>query len=414
MTKQPLSVTEMFSNIMELLEQAGYAKHTLWGNMYGSLRSVVSFYHEKGLDDYDPAVTLEFLQAVEKRYREGSIGREYYNAQKRAARKFEMLHSTGSLTWECTRRVSKYRLNDEYSRLPETFLSSRSFHENTKWDFAWAVRRYLSFFQEKGIPSLDKASVNDSREFVISASASMSAGSLHNLLCYVRQFHIFLKDSGEKAPDSISLFSYHVPRKMPVRGYVSDEELTAIIEQIDTSTSIGKRDKGIIMLGATAGLRAVDIVKLKLADIDWPRGEIHVSQSKTGGMLYLPLLPEAGEAIKDYILNGRPDSDVPEIFLREKAPFISMAGGVGIGYMFDCYCRKAGIERKPFDGKGFHGLRRRLAKNMLVSGTPVTTIAQVLGHQNLGTAKQYLSLDSQNLKACALDFSCVPLERRFP
>lgn len=45
MTKQPLSVTEMFSSIMELLEQAGYAKHTLWGNMYGSLRSIVSFYH---------------------------------------------------------------------------------------------------------------------------------------------------------------------------------------------------------------------------------------------------------------------------------------------------------------------------------------------------------------------------------
>ena len=39
MTKQPLSVTEMFSSIMELLEQAGYAKHTLWGNMYGSIRS---------------------------------------------------------------------------------------------------------------------------------------------------------------------------------------------------------------------------------------------------------------------------------------------------------------------------------------------------------------------------------------
>ena len=104
MTKQPLSVTEMFSSIMELLEQAGYAKHTLWGNMYGSLKSVVSFYKEKGLNDYDPAVTLEFLQTVEKRYREGGIGREYYNAQKRAARKFEMFHTTGTLTWECTKK----------------------------------------------------------------------------------------------------------------------------------------------------------------------------------------------------------------------------------------------------------------------------------------------------------------------
>ena len=100
MTKQTLSVTEMFSSIMELLEQAGYAKHTLWGNMYGSIRSVVSFYHEKGICDYDPAVTLEFLQTVERRYRDGEICREYYNAQKRAARKFEMFHATGTLTWK--------------------------------------------------------------------------------------------------------------------------------------------------------------------------------------------------------------------------------------------------------------------------------------------------------------------------
>ena len=77
MTKQPLSVTEMFSSIMELLEQAGYAKHTLWGNMYGSIRSVVSFYHEKGICNYDPAVTHEFILTVEQRYREGEICRVF-------------------------------------------------------------------------------------------------------------------------------------------------------------------------------------------------------------------------------------------------------------------------------------------------------------------------------------------------
>ena len=413
MAKKTFTVTEMFSDIMELLEQTGYAKHTLWGNMYGTLKSVVSFYQEKGADDYDTEITNEFLQAVEKRYREGGISRDYYNAQKRAAKKFQVFYETGTLTWECTKRKSKYQLNEEYNRLLDMFLSSRDFHENTKWDFAWAVRRYLAFFQEKGLTSLDKVTVNDARAFIIHAATSMSSGSLHNLLCYVRQFHIFLRDAGENAPDCISLFSYRVPREMPVRGYVTDDELAAIMEQIDTSTNTGKRDKAIISLGATTGLRAIDIVKLKLTDIDWLRGEIHVIQSKTEGVLYLPLLPETGEAIKDYILNARPQTDVQEIFLREKAPFISMSSGVAIGYLFDSYSKKAGIERSPFDGKGFHGLRRRLARNMLTSGTPVTTIAQVLGHTNIQATKQYLSLDSQNLKECALDFTGISLERRF-
>ena len=413
MVKQSFVITEMFLSIMELLEQAGYAKHNLWGNMYGSLRSIVSFYQEKGIQTYDPEITQEFLQVVEKRYKEGKIGREYYYAQKRAVKKFEVFYATGTLTWECTKRTSKYLLNEEYQRLLENFLSSRNFHENTKWDFAWAIRRYLSYFQEKGLASLDKVTITDVRSFIIYASTSMSKGSLHNLLCYIRQFHIFLHDTKEKTPDCISLFSYHVPRKMPVRDYVSDEELAAIIEQIDTTTDMGKRDKAIISLGATTGLRAIDIVKLKLTDIDWCKGEIHVTQSKTNAKLYLPLLPETGEALQSYILYARPKTEIPEIFLREKAPFIAFSSGVAIGSLFDNYSKKAGIERKPFDGKGFHGLRRRLARNMLLTGAPVTTIAQVLGHQSIQTTKQYLSLDNQHLKECALDFSCIPLERSF-
>ena len=321
--------------------------------------------------------------------------------------------TTGTKTrkWSCNKRETKFILNREYNRLLESFLASRDFHQNTKWDFAWAVRKYLFYFQQKGIHSLGKVTVGDVRQFIAEVAATVSDGSLHNLLCYLRQFHMFLREIGEPAPDCVALLSYPVPRKMPVRSYVTDDELRRIMEQIDTSTSKGKRDKAMISLGATTGLRAVDIVRLKLSDIDWCRGEVYVVQSKTGGLLSLPILPETGEAIKDYILNGRPTSNCPEVFLREKAPFQAMFDGVAIGYVFDQYAKKAGIERHAFDGKGFHGLRRRLARNMLVTGTPVTTIAQVLGHESIETAKQYLSLDSQNLKECALDFSGIPLER---
>ena len=59
----------------------------------------------------------------------------------------------------------------------------------------------------------------------------------------------------------------------------------------------------------------------------------------------------------------------------------------------------------------FHGLRRRLAKKLLVTGTPLTTITQILGHDDPKSARQYLSLDTRNLKECALDFKGIPLER---
>ena len=411
MAKAPVTITEMLSPVMEILESYGYEKHFLWGNMYGMFLSIVRFYRQRGILFYNPDVTREFTQIARERYRHDEIQRCYYGCVCKAASRLNEFYYTGTLEWSCNKRETKFKLNQEYTRLLDAFLSSRDFHSNTKWDFAWAVRKYLFYFQEKGLNSLSKVTVNDTRQFIIDTAASVTAGSLHNLLCYIRQFHMFLRDTDETAPDCVALLSYHVPRRMPVRSYVTDDELERIMDQIDVSTSMGKRDRAIISLGATTGLRAVDIVRMKLADIDWYRGEVHLTQSKTGGMLSLPILPETGEAIKDYILNGRPRSDCPEVFLREKAPFQAMFDGVAIGYIFDQYAKKAGIERHAFDGKGFHGLRRRLARNMLVTGTPVTTIAQVLGHASMETAKQYLSLDSRNLKECALNFSCIPLER---
>jgi site-specific recombinase XerD len=83
---------------------------------------------------------------------------------------------------------------------------------------------------------------------------------------------------------------------------------------------------------------------------------------------------------------------------------------VSVGDMFSQYQKKAGIVRQPFDGKGFHGLRRRLAKKLIVNGTSLTTVAQILGHNDLQSVRQYLSLDTNNLRECALDFSGIPLE----
>jgi len=70
-------------------------------------------------------------------------------------------------------------------------------------------------------------------------------------------------------------------------------------------------------------LRACDIVALKLADINWSRGEIRVVQSKISNQVILPLTQDVGEALKDYILNGRPSAVDSEIFLRINAPYNS-------------------------------------------------------------------------------------------
>lgn len=170
---------------------------------------------------------------------------------------------------------------------------------------------------------------------------------------------------------------------------------------------MGKRDYAIILLSARNGLRGSDIINLKLTDIDWRGGEIRLIRKKTGNPLVLPLLPDVGEALKEYILNGRPDSHSEFIFLRALHPYLPFNRTMALSHLWSGYQKKAGIERYAHDGKGFHALRRTLGKKLTLAEIPIMTTAQILGHQNLDSSKQYISLDSGHLKECALDFNGI-------
>lgn len=188
---------------------------------------------------------------------------------------------------------------------------------------------------------------------------------------------------------------------------INQNEIDRVLEQIDLSSAMGKRDYAIIVLGAHTGLRAGDIARLKLTDMDWTNNEIRIIQGKTDTPLTLPLTPLVGNAIADYILGGRPLSDSPYIFLRVLAPFQEFRDGVSIACIFKRYLKKAGIDHEIGDGRTFHGLRRTLGTTLVVNGVPVTTIAQILGHRSIKTTKQYISLDISGLRQCALDFGSV-------
>ena len=57
----------------------------------------------------------------------------------------------------------------------------------------------------------------------------------------------------------------------------------------------------------------------------------------------------------------------------------------------------------------FHSLRRTVGTNLVVSGVPVSTVAQILGHSDIQSTKQYISLDTSNLKQCALSLEDIPI-----
>lgn len=409
--EQKILVADLMSELFTKMETNGYKPLTLWRDIYPKMQVFVNYAKQNGEAYYSEELLESYRNYVLDRFKNGDFGNNQkckllYNADR--IRKF---YTVGEVDLPPKDRGTKYVLNSNYQQLHDNFIMSLDKKPKATSDISWSVHRYLYFLQSRGIASLESATMNDAREFIIEIACSMKMSSVKNILIYLKQFQMYLLNEHIPGPNCLVLFSTRVHREYPVYDYVHDDELEMIISQIDVSTPKGKRDLAIILLGAVLGIRAGDIIHLKLTDFDWETKEIRFTQSKTGNPIILPLVDSVSEAVLDYITNGRPDYDYPELFLRILAPVTPIGSATAIQYMFKQYTLKAGIERKPGDGKNFHGLRRRLGRNMLVNDVPLTTIAQVLGHSAYDATKQYLSIDNEHLKLCALDLHCIPVER---
>lgn len=165
------------------------------------------------------------------------------------------------------------------------------------------------------------------------------------------------------------------------------------------SSARGLRDRAIILCIARLGLRAGEVCRLRLEDIDWREGVIRVRVRKTGHGALLPLTAEVGTALADYLQNGRPDTPAREVFVlssqRIGAPISVSIVWRGV----DRALTRAGIDA---GSRGGNMLRHSLATGLLARGVGLGEIADLLGHSRLATTRIYAAVDIEALRQVAL------------
>ena len=149
-------------------------------------------------------------------------------------------------------------------------------------------------------------------------------------------------------------------------------------------------------------MRVGDIRTLKLDQIHWEDSTIKVTQSKTGLPLSLPLTNEVGEALIDYLKSGRPQTTHREVFLKVKPPFDPFTGN-NLHHIVTYWRLLAGIRFRSPHKRGMNSLRHTLATRLLQKETPLTTIAEILGHTSLESTRIYAKADVEALRSVALD-----------
>lgn len=199
----------------------------------------------------------------------------------------------------------------------------------------------------------------------------------------------------------------HVTAKRWLPAIWTRDNAIKLLNSIDRESPIGKRDYAAYIMVAELGLRASDINNMKLSDLNWDTNEITVTQCKTGKLNVLPMTPDVGWALIDYIKHGRPRCDEPYVFLTGNVPY-SKLKPTALVLALTRYRRRCGLFiGRPDTVAGMHSFRHALAHRLLEKGVDLEMISEIMGHTHVSSSSPYLKIDIDGLRSCALDLEEV-------
>jgi integrase/recombinase XerD len=218
----------------------------------------------------------------------------------------------------------------------------------------------------------------------------------------LRGFLRYLRWSGV-CRDDLSRYVPRVPiwRAATLPDHLAWEDVRRLIASIDVSVHAGRRDRALLLLVATTGMRNGEIRRLHLGDVRWRRGEILLRRTKNRRERAVPLLQETGRALADYILRARPRVADRHIFLTHRPPFRHFRVSSGVSALVRRHLGRLGVRTR---WGGAHLLRHSLATQMVRQERPIKEVSDLLGHQSIEATSVYVKVALPQLASCALPF----------
>ncbi|MHB8295258.1 MAG: site-specific integrase [Acidimicrobiales bacterium] len=276
----------------------------------------------------------------------------------------------------------------------ESDMDDRGLARATRDAYGRVARGYLVFLESRGIDCLDGADGGSVLGFLGSLSGRWAKSSLFWVVSNFRPFLTFTGRSD--LVDAAGLAG--VRRSHPILPVLSDDDEQRVI-QACVSEVVNARDAAITLLALTTGLRACDIIGLRLRDVDWRTRTAGIVQQKTNNPLTVPLTALVVASLADYVLDERPGSPDDHVFLRCLAPHTRLANHASIYRVIAEVFGKAEVDVKA----GTRLLRHNAASRMLRASVPLPTISAVLGHASPESTNLYMSVDRDRLLECVLD-----------
>jgi len=229
------------------------------------------------------------------------------------------------------------------------------------------------------------------RAYVIERLSDVGRAETRSAVTTIRAFLRFLVAEG-RVHSGIQHCVPTVPqwRLSSLPRHLEMPDVERVVSSCDLTTGHGLRDHAILLLLARLGLRAGDIVRMTVTDIDWLDGSLRV-HGKGRREVRLPLPQDVGDAVLAYLECGRPRASSDRLFLTVYAPTRAFASSATVSDIVRVALERAGIQNPP--SRGAHLLRHSAATAMLRAGNSLETIATVLRHRSTDTTAYYAKVD---------------------
>lgn len=290
------------------------------------------------------------------------------------------------------RTVIEVELLDCYRRW---CVAQRGLTSTTADEYVRRVAVFLALWRSEGpavVADLDGAAIITTIRAAVDA---MGSPSLRCMVTALRSFLRFLHVTGRTATSLVAAVpALKTWPRTALPLVLSADDSRRLVAGCDSTTSRGRQDVAIVLVLLRVGLRASEVARLALDDIDW-RGGVMTIKGKGGRRDQLLLPAEVGEAIAAYLSEGRPTSPHRSVFLTSTAPIRSLSADAVTSLVYRAWAR-ADVRRV-----GPHALRRTLATETLRAGAPMAEVAQLLRHVDQATSSIYAAADVAAVAALA-------------
>lgn len=287
-------------------------------------------------------------------------------------------------------------LNKYVDEFLEYLAYQKDYSDKTIESYRREIDHFIGFMKEEELNSFQEVQYRFLRGYLTKLyESNLSKSSINHKMSSLRSFYRYLMKKGVVNDNPFLLIeSQKLPQRNP--DFLYPEEINEMLDSIQTTDPLGKRNKAILELMYASGLRNNEVVNLKLTDIDYQR-QLLLIHGKGNKDRYVPFHDIAKEALLCYIEEARnglmvnANEDHLYVFVNNRGNKMTNRG---LQDIIDRICFQYDATKKIHP----HTIRHSFATHLLNAGADLRTVQELLGHENLSTTQIYTHITNEHLK----------------